>query len=82
MEAIFGLFFVLFIFAGIAAAYFVPVIVAISRKHHQILAIFVLNLLLGWTILGWAGALVWACIKPQTNPSASTTQQNGGTVEG
>ena len=24
------------------------------------LAIFVLNLFLGWTLLGWVGALVWA----------------------
>ena len=29
-------------------------------------AIFVLNLLLGWTLFGWVAALVWACMNPGT----------------
>jgi len=50
------------------AAYFIPAIVASTRKHHNAVAIGVLNLFLGWTILGWIGALIWAC----TNPRPST----------
>lgn len=42
------------------AAYFFPTIVAASRHHANASAIVVLNLLLGWTVLGWIGALVWA----------------------
>jgi ABC-type Na+ efflux pump permease subunit len=41
--------------------YFVPSIVGRKKKNAQ--AIFVLNLLLGWTILGWIIALVWAHTK-------------------
>lgn len=40
--------------------YFVPSLVAVSRKHHNEGAIFLLNLLLGWTFIGWVVALVWA----------------------
>lgn len=38
-----------------------PGVVAMVRHHHQRGAIAVLNLLLGWTGLGWAIALIWAC---------------------
>lgn len=40
--------------------YFLPAIVAWQRSHRNTAAILVLNLLLGWTLLGWALALVWA----------------------
>jgi hypothetical protein len=40
--------------------YFLPWIWAGLRGHHQRSAIAVLNLLLGWTVLGWIIALVWA----------------------
>ena len=43
-----------------AAAYLFPGIVASSRHHHQRSAIWVLNFFLGWTVLGWIGALIWA----------------------
>jgi hypothetical protein len=45
----------------LAVLYFVPLIVALYRRHHNTLAIFVLDLLLGWTVVGWVAALVWAC---------------------
>lgn len=54
--------------------YFLPTIV--GRQKHNAGAIFVLNLLLGWTIIGWVVAMVWAVTKePQpsqviVNPSA------------
>lgn len=41
--------------------YFLPTIV--GSRHHNVGAIFVLNLFLGWTFLGWVIALVWACTK-------------------
>lgn len=40
--------------------YFLPAIVAKSRKHPSTSGIFVLNFLLGWTVLGWIGGLIWA----------------------
>lgn len=42
------------------ALYGVPSIVAFTRTHHQRFAILTLNLLLGWTLIGWVGALVWS----------------------
>lgn len=43
--------------------YFCPSIVANSRQHPQKVSIFVLNVCLGWTVLGWVAALVWAYSK-------------------
>ncbi len=51
-----------------AVFYFVPTVVAWRRKVHKRTGITVLNLLLGWTVLGWIGALIWAC-------SAETEEQ-------
>jgi len=47
--------------------YFLPLLIAVKRKHHQGTAILVLNLFFGWTILGWIVALVWACtaVRPE-----------------
>lgn len=41
-------------------AYFVPTIIAVIRNHPNIIAIMVVNLLLGWICIGWIVALVWA----------------------
>lgn len=48
------------------AFYFLPTIIAAFSKHRQAGAIFVLNLLAGWTFIGWVAALVWAFV--QSNP--------------
>jgi len=42
------------------ALYFAPALVAALRHHPSRLGIAVLNLLLGWTFIGWIAALVWA----------------------
>jgi len=41
--------------------YFLPAIVALVRERHDKLSIFLLNLFLGWRLIGWIIALVWAC---------------------
>ena len=43
------------------AIYMIPTWVAERRKHKNKGAILVLNLLLGWTMIFWVVALVWAC---------------------
>lgn len=48
---------------GGIVVYFVPGIVAECRQHQNTLAIFMLNLLLGWTFVGWCVAMVWACTE-------------------
>lgn len=61
----------LIIFLGILF-YIVPAFIALVRGHRQVVPIILLNLLLGWTLLGWVGALIWASVSyappPQTAP--------------
>lgn len=44
--------------------YCVPLSLAAIRNHHNRNAIALLNLLLGWTVLGWIAALIWSCTNP------------------
>ena len=47
--------------------YFLPSIVAGFRGHHNTAAIFILNLLLGWSFIGWVVSLVWAFTETGEN---------------
>jgi hypothetical protein len=42
-----------------ALLYFLPTI--IGRHHADAFGIFIVNLLFGWTVIGWFIALIWAC---------------------
>lgn len=54
-----GGFLLLLIGFGIVA-YFIPTVIAVMRKHSQTVPIVAVNILLGWTFLGWVVALVWS----------------------
>ena len=43
--------------------YMIPTCVAASRRHRNTMAIAVLNLFFGWTLLGFVGCLVWSLIN-------------------
>lgn len=60
---------VLIMFLGLVgfAFYFLPAVVAIVRKHHQIGPIIIVNLLLGWTFLGWVVACAWSLSSTPNN---------------
>jgi hypothetical protein len=45
------------------ALYFYPAICA-AGEHPRSSAIFALNLLAGWTLIGWVGAFIWALSPP------------------
>lgn len=66
-DNIFGFFFAsifgLITFAFSLAIYFLPTIIAVAGKRRNALSIFLLNLLLGWTFIGWVVALVWSVKK-------------------
>ena len=49
-----------FAVALILGIYFLPDWIAQSRGHPNRGSIFILNLFLGWTFLGWVAALIWA----------------------
>ncbi len=51
----------IFVLLFLVLPYFLPTVIAALRKKHSVLAILVLNLLLGWTLIGWVVALIWAC---------------------
>ncbi|MFP5248635.1 MAG: superinfection immunity protein [Acidobacteriota bacterium] len=58
---------VLVVIAAISLAlYFLPSI--IGRKKRNFGAIFALNLLLGWSVIGWIVSLVWALTKDENGP--------------
>ncbi len=53
--------FIFFPFFGLSfVMYFLPSIIALARSKRDLLAIFLVNLLLGWSVIGWIVALVWA----------------------
>ncbi|WP_429911133.1 superinfection immunity protein [Glycocaulis sp.] len=45
--------------------HFLPTIIAVARGHHNGFAIFLTNLLLGWTLIGWVVALIWSTTAVQ-----------------
>ena len=73
--------------------YFLPFIIALARRSPQTVAIFFLNLLAGWTLIGWVGAFVWAVITvpgtgrreggalPVASPSRCLRQRAGTALQ-
>jgi len=53
-----------FLYLLFVIPYFFPSFVAAARGHRNGRAIVLLNLFLGWTVLGWIVALVWAARIP------------------
>jgi uncharacterized membrane protein YccC len=47
--------------AFVFGLYFVPSIIGRNKRNAQ--AILVLNVLAGWTVIGWIVALIWALTK-------------------
>jgi len=60
------------LFLLLFAVYFIPTAVAIGRNHHNEGAIITLNVLLGWTFIGWVVALVWSLTSPPKQAAAPT----------
>jgi hypothetical protein len=46
--------------------YFLPTI--IGRHKADAMGIFLVNLLFGWTVIGWMIALIWACAAESCAP--------------
>jgi Superinfection immunity protein len=44
--------------------YFLPSIIA--HRKHAFMGVFLLNLFLGWTVIGWFVALIWACTAEES----------------
>jgi hypothetical protein len=48
--------------------YIAPTILALKRGVRSGGYLFLLNLVLGWTVIGWVVALVWACTPVKRIP--------------
>ncbi|MHA1379618.1 MAG: superinfection immunity protein [Candidatus Helarchaeota archaeon] len=44
----------------IVAIYFLPSMIAMWKLKKNMMKIFILNLFLGWTFIGWVIAFIWA----------------------
>lgn len=66
------------------AAYLIPAAVALSRGHRQTTPIVVLNIVFGWTGLGWIAALVWGLSGPAlpTLPAADASSTRRDRIAG
>jgi hypothetical protein len=53
------MFFVLFVIIG-GVVYFIPTFVGFRKKNFTPIAL--VNFFLGWTIVGWIFALIWAIV--------------------
>jgi hypothetical protein len=60
------------VLAVLSLGYFLPWAVAATRGKSNAGAIGWLNLLLGWTFIGWVAALVMACTAHQVAGMATT----------
>jgi hypothetical protein len=40
--------------------YLIPTIIAVIRGHRSVWAIAFVNVVLGWSVIGWLWAMIWA----------------------
>ena len=52
----------IFIIIITALIYFIPTVVCLIRKHTYKFYIISLNIILGWTLIGWIASLIWSFI--------------------
>ncbi|MDQ0351947.1 hypothetical protein J2R98_001779 [Alkalibacillus filiformis] len=58
---IFALYLVIAIFSAfVLLLYFTPTLMAIKHRHQYKTWIMTLNLIVGWTLLGWLFVLIWS----------------------
>ncbi len=78
-----------FVMAMVALTlYFIPTMVALTRRHHNAMPIFLTNLYLGITFLGWVVSLIWAfsttsstnVVQPEASSSNNVSVSKKGFV--
>ena len=61
-------------FIVLSLIYFFPTMTCLLRRHNNKIPIFIVNMLLGWTFIGWVVALVWSFTSNTENQA--TNNQN------
>lgn len=54
------IFLFMLLFGLVYTIYFIPTIIAMHKKHSNTNTIFIINLVLGWTLFGWIISLILA----------------------
>ena len=65
----------------VCVMYFLPSIIALLRGHSSLLAIIAVNILLGWSVIGWFVAFIWSLANKggsQNVTVINNMNQNGG----
>ena len=57
---------------------FVPVMIAAARGHPNTVPIALVCFFLGWTGIGWIGALIWSFMSPAQGTTVVNVRGNGG----
>lgn len=52
-------------------SYFLPTVVASTRRHTDLGTIFAINLFLGWSLIGWVVAMAWASKDVRTTSTTA-----------
>jgi hypothetical protein len=52
-----------------SACYFLPVIIGAYRGVESIVSLAVVNVFLGWSLVGWVVSLAWACAPVRRTPT-------------
>ena len=66
-----------FISALLILAYLLPTFLAFDQGHRRRVLISVLNVLLGWTIIGWFGLLLWSMTRSRRDSQEPLGAETG-----
>ena len=55
----------------IVVIYPIPTIIAFRKKHPNRIPILLVNLFLGWSLIGWVVSIVWATKVPENATQSS-----------
>ena len=78
-EVLIGILLVLLFIIGVvlgAFIYFLPTYVAGKKDHSNFVIILIINLLFGWTLLGWLACIIWACIDTNSDETNNINSSN------
>lgn len=70
----FGKFISMSFFLTAPVLYLLPTFEAWLKKHPGLLSIAVVNVFLGWSLVGWVGAYAWALNRPRAAEEPSIAQ--------
>lgn len=62
-----------------AGIYLLPTFLAVARGSERLWPAVLIDVLLGWTVIGWIAAMILALIPPR--PTAASPQGGAGRVE-